>query len=68
MLFDRIDKAFVIQSRDLNTRQHGTGRKEQSAGGPWFSLAEEFNSLPHENGIVLMVRSSDPNSAGHNSL
>ena len=29
-----------------------------------ISLAEEFNSLPHENGIVSTVRSSDPNSAG----
>ena len=64
MLFDRIDKAFVMQGRDLNTRQNGTGREERSAGGAWFSLAEEFNSLLHENGIVSMVRSSDPNSAG----
>lgn len=25
---------------------------------------EEFNTIPHECGIVSMARSSDPNSAG----
>jgi hypothetical protein len=33
MLFDGIDKAFVIQGRDLATRQNGTGREERSAAG-----------------------------------
>ena len=63
-LFHRIDKEFVIQGGDPNTRQNGTGREQWDTGHPGFSLAEEFNTIPHERGIVSMARSSDPNSAG----
>ena len=63
-LFHRIDKDFVIQGGDPNTRQNGTGREQWGTGGPGFSLAAEFNTIPHERGIVSMARSSDPNSAG----
>ena len=48
-----------------NTRQNGTGREQWGTGHPGFSLVEEFNTLPHERGIVSMARSSDPNSAGY---
>jgi dolichyl-diphosphooligosaccharide---protein glycosyltransferase len=64
-LFHRIDKDFVIQGGDPNTRQNGTGREQWGTGHPGFSLAEEFNTIPHERGIVSMARSSDPNSAGY---
>ena len=40
-LFHRIDKDFVIQSGDPNTRQNGTGREQWGTGHPGFSLAEE---------------------------
>jgi dolichyl-diphosphooligosaccharide---protein glycosyltransferase len=63
-LFHRIDKDFVIQGGDPNTRQNSTGREQWGTGGPGFSLQEEFNSVPHERGIVSMARSSDPNSGG----
>jgi dolichyl-diphosphooligosaccharide---protein glycosyltransferase len=63
-LFHRIDKDFVIQGGDPYTRQNGTGREQWGTGGPEFSLAAEFNTIPHERGIVSMTRSSDPNSAG----
>jgi dolichyl-diphosphooligosaccharide---protein glycosyltransferase len=63
-LFHRINKDFVIQGGDPNTRLNGTGREQWGTGGPGFSLPEEFNSIPHERGIVSMARSSDPNSAG----
>lgn len=63
-LFHRIDKDFVIQGGDPNTRQNNTGREQWGTGGPGFSLAAEFNTIPHERGIVSMARSSDPNSAG----
>jgi cyclophilin family peptidyl-prolyl cis-trans isomerase len=64
-LFHRIDKNFVIQGGDPNTRQNGTGREQRGTGYPGFSLVEEFNTIPHERGIVSMARSSDPNSAGY---
>ena len=63
-LFHRIDKDFVIQGGDPNTRQNGTGREQWGTGHPGFSLAEEFNTISHERGIVSMARSSDPNSVG----
>jgi dolichyl-diphosphooligosaccharide---protein glycosyltransferase len=67
-LFHRIDKDFVIQGRDPNTRQNGAGREQWGTGGPVFSLAEEFNTIPHERRIVSMARSSDSNSAGFSIL
>jgi dolichyl-diphosphooligosaccharide---protein glycosyltransferase len=63
-LFHRIDKDFVIQGGDPNTRQNGTDREQWGTGGPGFSLAAEFNTILHERGIVSMARSSDLNSAG----
>jgi cyclophilin family peptidyl-prolyl cis-trans isomerase len=74
-LFHRIDKDFVIQGRDPNTRQNdpnrrqnGAGREQWGTGGPVFSLAEEFNTIPHERRIVSMARSSDSNSGGFSIL
>jgi cyclophilin family peptidyl-prolyl cis-trans isomerase len=48
-LFHRIDKDFVIQGGDPNTRQNGTGREQRGTGGPGFSLAAEFNTIPPMN-------------------
>jgi dolichyl-diphosphooligosaccharide---protein glycosyltransferase len=67
-LFHRIDKDFVIQGGDPNTRQNGAGREQWGTGGLVFSLAEEFNTIPHERRIVSMARSSDSNSAGFSIL
>ena len=61
-LLHRIDKDFVIQGGDPNIRQNGTEREQWGTGGPGFSLAEEFNIIPHERGIVSLIRSGDPNS------
>ena len=67
-LFHRIDKDFVIQGGDPNTRQNGARREQWGTGGPVFSLAEEFNTIPHKRRIVSMARSSDSNSAGFSIL
>lgn len=33
-------------------------------GGPGYQVNAEFNDRPHEEGVLSMARSSDPNSAG----
>ena len=67
-LLHRIDKDFVIQGGDPNIRQNGTEREQWGTRGPGFSLAEEFNIIPHERGIVSLTGSGNPNSAVLNSL
>lgn len=55
LIFHRIIKGFMIQGGCPS----GTG-----TGGPGYSVDAEFNSLPHEPGVLSMARSQDPNSAG----
>ena len=55
LIFHRVIKDFMIQGGcPLGT---GTG----DAG---YRIDAEFNSKPHEPGVLSMARSSDPNSAG----
>jgi dolichyl-diphosphooligosaccharide--protein glycosyltransferase len=63
-LFHRIDKGFVIQAGDNNTKPNGTGRDRWSTGSPGYSVEAEFSDIPHKRGIVSMARATDPNSAG----
>jgi len=53
--FHRIIKGFMIQGGC----PQGTG-----TGGPGYQIAAEFNSTPHEAGVLSMARTKDPNSAG----
>jgi peptidyl-prolyl cis-trans isomerase B (cyclophilin B) len=53
--FHRVIKGFVIQGGC----PQGTG-----TGGPGYQSKAEFNSRPHEPGVLSMARTSDPNSAG----
>ena len=61
-LFHRIIPGFMIQGGDPNTIDGDPNTWGQ--GGPDEKIAEEFNSIMHNRGIVSMARSSDPNSAG----
>jgi len=55
LIFHRVIKGFMIQGGcPLGT---GTG----DAG---YKIKAEFNSTPHEAGVLSMARSNDPNSAG----
>ncbi|MBA3315800.1 MAG: peptidylprolyl isomerase [Planctomycetota bacterium] len=54
-VFHRIIEGFMIQG----------GCPEGSGfGGPGYTIKAEFNSTPHEPGVLSMARSNDPNSAG----
>lgn len=53
--FHRIIKGFMIQGGC----PQGTG-----TGGPGYQIPAEFNSTPHEAGVLSMARTNDPNSAG----
>ena len=61
LTFHRIISGFMIQGGDPD----GNGM-----GGPGYSIKGEFksngvdNPLKHEKGVISMVRSMDPNSAG----
>jgi len=50
--FHRIVPGFVVQSGD--PRGDGTG-------GPGYNLGAEFSDRPHEEGVLSMARSGDPN-------
>jgi len=55
LTFHRVVPGFVIQGGDPTA----TGM-----GGPGYFVTAEFNNQPHEQGVLSMARSQDPNSAG----
>lgn len=61
LIFHRVIPGFMIQGGDPD----GNG-----SGGPGYSIAGEFtgngftNDLKHEEGVLSMARTQDPNSAG----
>ena len=55
LIFHRVIKDFVIQGGCPD----GVG-----TGGPGYTVDAEFNSKPHEAGVLSMARAMDPNSAG----
>ena len=60
--FHRIVDNFMIQGGDILTRD--ANPDNDGTGGPGYNLAAEFNSIPHDLGILSMARAQDPNSAG----
>jgi len=55
LTFHRIIPNFVIQ---------GGCPEGSGIGGPGYHVDAEFNSEPHELGVLSMARAQDPNSAG----
>ena len=55
LCFHRVISGFMIQGGC----PEGTG-----TGGPGWNIPAEFNDRPHEEGVLSMARSQDPNSAG----
>jgi dolichyl-diphosphooligosaccharide---protein glycosyltransferase len=64
VVFHRIVPGFVIQAGDPNTKNDNSSKDTWGSGGPGYTINQEFNSIPHERGIISMARTSDPNSAG----
>jgi cyclophilin family peptidyl-prolyl cis-trans isomerase len=54
LTFHRIVPGFVVQGGD----PRGDG-----SGGPGYMIDAEFNDRPHEEGVLSMARSGDPNEA-----
>lgn len=55
LTFHRVESGFVIQGGDPN----GDG-----SGGPGYTIADESNALKHEDGVIAMAKTEEPNSAG----
>ena len=55
LIFHRVIDGFMIQ---------GGCPQGSGTGGPGYNIDAEFNSTPHEAGVLSMARSQDPNSAG----
>ena len=55
LCFHRVISGFMIQGGC----PEGTG-----TGGPGWNIPAEFNDRQHEEGVLSMARSQDPNSAG----
>ena len=60
--FHRILDNFVIQGGCPNTKEGASGMP--GTGGPGHNVDAEFNDRMHEEGVLSMARSADPNSAG----
>ncbi len=60
--FHRVIPDFMIQGGDPNTRDEVASN--DGNGGPPYTIAAEFNDVPHRRGIVSMARRSEPDSAG----
>src|SRR5204862_5390325 len=61
--FHRIVKNFMIQGGDPLTRDaQAEGR--WGTGGPGYQIKAEFNDKSHVRGVISMVRSQNPDSAG----
>jgi peptidyl-prolyl cis-trans isomerase B (cyclophilin B) len=61
--FHRIMKGFMIQGGDPLSKDPAQEAR-WGGGGPGYNIKAEFNSRPHETGVISMARSSDPDSAG----
>ena len=60
--FHRVIPRFMIQGGDPNSKD--ADPRNDGFGGPGYTVAAEFNDVPHRPGTVSMGRGSEPDSAG----
>ena len=60
--FHHVVKNFMIQGGDILSRDKS--RTNDGTGSPGWTIPAEFNDISHKRGIISMVRSQDPDSAG----
>ena len=60
--FHRVIPGFMIQGGDPNSKS--PDRASHGMGGPGYRIKAEFNSKPHNRGVLSMARSNEPDSAG----
>jgi peptidyl-prolyl cis-trans isomerase B (cyclophilin B) len=62
-VFHRIVKGFMIQGGDPLSKDPAKENR-YGTGGPGYKIKAEFNSHPHDRGVLSMARETDPDSAG----
>jgi cyclophilin family peptidyl-prolyl cis-trans isomerase len=60
----RVDRGFVVQFGDPQTKDLPLGDRRIGTGGPGYTIKAEFNKREFVRGVVGMARSTDPDSAG----
>lgn len=60
----RVDRGFVVQFGDPQSRDLPMSDRRMGTGGPGYTLKAEFNRREFLRGVVGMARSTDPDSAG----
>lgn len=62
--FHRVEKGFVVQGGDPQSKTLKQGDPRIGTGGPGYKVKAEFNKQKHVRGALAMARSQDPDSAG----
>ncbi len=62
--FHRVEKGFVVQGGDPQSKTLKQGDPRIGTGGPGYKVKAEFNKQQHVRGVLAMARSQDPDSAG----
>jgi cyclophilin family peptidyl-prolyl cis-trans isomerase len=60
----RVEKGFVVQFGDPQTKTLPMDDERIGTGGPGHKVKAEFNSRKFDRGVLGMARSDDPDSAG----
>lgn len=63
-VWHRYEPGFVIQGGDPLTKFPKLSKRFYGTGGPGYQVPREYNKLKHDQYVLAMARSEDPDSAG----